>query len=109
MYCEECSACMPEAVRSRTDALPLGLTQVVRAAGLIPIMAATSLLTFLTMFAPFLRIFVSKRISGLFIHPVIETPSNASRSKIFLDTGLRNLKSVYPACNVPRMAPARHA
>ena len=94
MYIDECSAWIPEAVWSNTDAFPLGLTQVVRAAGLMPIMAAISLLTFLTMFAPFFRILVSKRISGLFIQPVIDTPSNASRSKIFLDVSDKNLKSV---------------
>ena len=109
MYIGECSAWMPDAVWSKTDALPDGFTQVVRAAGLIPIILATSLLTFLTMFAPFFRIFSSKRILGLFIHPVMETPNSASRSNIFFDVSEMNLKSVYPACIVPRIAAARHA
>ena len=48
-------------------------------------------------------------MSGLFIHPVIETPSSASRSKISFVVSGKNLKSVDPAWSVPRIAPARHA
>ena len=94
MYIGECSAWIPLAVCKRTLALPLGLTHVVRAAGLMPMIAATSLLIFLTILAPFSRTLASKSTSGLFIQPVTDTPNNASRSKIFLDTGERNLKSV---------------
>ena len=85
------------------------MTQVVRAAALIPITSATSLLTCLTIFAPSSSISALNRISGLFIHPVIDTPSKASRSKISLVVSGKNLKSVYPAWSVPKIAPARHA
>ena len=109
IYMGECSACIPKAVWRSTDALPLGLTQVVRAAGLMPKIAANSLLTSLTIFAPLSRILSLNKIPGLFIHPVIETPSRASRSKIFLEVSERNLKSVYPAWSVPRIDAALQA
>ena len=71
--------------------------------------AATSLLTSLTILAPFLKILSSNKMSGLFIHPVIDTPNNASLSNISFDIGCINLKSVYPACKVPSIAAALHA
>ena len=109
MYCSECSAWIPLAVPRSTEALPEGLTQVVRAAALIPSNSATLLLVSLTISAPFSRILPSKRISGLFIHPVIDTPRSASRSKIAFVVSGKYVKSVYPACSVPRIAPASHA
>ena len=57
-------------------------------------MIAATLLICFTCLSTFLHNFRIKSNSGLFIHPVIDTPSNASRSKIFLLASVRNGKSV---------------
>jgi hypothetical protein len=85
---------MPEAVPSSTEALPDGFAQVVRAAGLMPIIAATFLFTSFTICAPLRSTSSSNSTCGLFIQPVMLTPISASRSKISFDSGPRNSKSV---------------
>ena len=73
---------MPDAHCSRTEALPDGLTTVVRAAWLIPISAAVTLFQCLTVSAPLRWLSMLNRVSGLFIQPVMPTPMRASRSTI---------------------------
>src|SRR5690554_2158304 len=89
-----------------TDALPDGFTAVVLAAEFIPISLATCLFTAFTSSAPWIILFLSNRVPGLFIHPVIDTPIRASRSAISLVASVRYLKFVYPAWRVPIIEPA---
>ena len=99
---------MPDAQPRSTEALPDGLTQVVRAAGLMPMSFAVNLFQYLTTSAPSIIFSVSNNTSGLFIQPVIPTPIRASLSVISFVDSDTYLKSVYDACTVARIEATLH-